>query len=107
MPEGAGAEDYLTAEARARVEIDAMLVAAGWRDVVPAGYDPELRWDGLGILPYCLLPHYKSDHPESAGIDQTLEYMVDHHLPFKALRDGEVLVKDGDREFVGGSVRTT
>lgn len=31
---------------------------------VPEGYDPEPVWDGLGLLPYAVAPHYRSDHPE-------------------------------------------
>jgi dipeptidase E len=69
---------------------------------VPDGYAEAIVWDCLGILPYGLLPHYKSDHPESSAMDRCLEYMVDNHLPFVALRDGEALVRDGDRDFVVG-----
>ncbi|MGH3185683.1 MAG: Type 1 glutamine amidotransferase-like domain-containing protein [Streptosporangiaceae bacterium] len=69
---------------------------------VPEGYDPEVIWDALGILPYHLLPHFRSDHPESPLIDKSLEYMIGHHLPFIALRDGQALVRDGADEFVAG-----
>jgi dipeptidase E len=54
------------------------------------------------VLPYAILPHFRSDHPESALIDKSLEHMVDHHMPFIALRDGQALVVDGDdQEIVG------
>jgi dipeptidase E len=72
---------------------------------VPDGYDPEIVWDALGVLPYSLLPHYKSDHPESELIDLSLEYMVSHHIPFIALHDGEALVRDGADQFVTGQRR--
>lgn len=68
--------------------------------VVPEGYEPEVIWDCLGILPYVVAPHYKSDHPESADIDKSVEYLIDNHIMFKALRDGEVIVVDGDREYI-------
>lgn len=71
-------------------------------NVVPAGYDPEIIWEGLGLLPYAVAPHYKSDHPEAADIDKTVEYMIDHHMPFIALRDGQAIVRDGDDERVVG-----
>lgn len=67
---------------------------------VPEGYKPEVVWEGMGILPYCIAPHYKSDHPESADIDKTVEYYIDNHIPFVALRDGEVIVINGDEEKV-------
>lgn len=62
---------------------------------VPTGYEQGIIWDCLGILPYCLLPHYKSDHPESELIGQSVDYMIDQHIPFIALRDGEAIVRDG------------
>lgn len=67
---------------------------------VPNGYDPEIIWDSLGILPYWVAPHYKSDHPESADIDKSVEYMIDHHMPFMALRDGEAIVINGSSQKV-------
>lgn len=60
----------------------------------------EIIWDGLGILPYSLIPHYKSDHPESAAIDETVEFLKKEHIPFRTIQDGEVLVVEGDREEV-------
>lgn len=71
-------------------------------NVVPDGYDPSVIWEGLGILPYVLVPHYRSDHPETAGADRAVEYYIATHTPFIALRDGEALVVDGDRQAVVG-----
>lgn len=71
-------------------------------NLVPEGYDKEIIWDCLGILPYCVAPHYKSDHPESADVDKTVEYYIDNHIPFVAMRDGEAIVIDGTQQhFVG------
>lgn len=67
---------------------------------IPDGYDPEVLWDCLGIVPYAIAPHYKSDHPESAAIDKSVEYLIDHHIPFIALRDGEVIVIEGKAQRV-------
>lgn len=57
-------------------------------------YQEETIWEGLGILDYAFVPHYKSDHPESADIDNYVAYLEAHNLPYKALRDGEVIVVD-------------
>jgi dipeptidase E len=54
----------------------------------------ETIWEGLGILDYLLVPHYKSDHPESKAAEKVVEYMIDNKLPFKTLRDGEVIIID-------------
>lgn len=52
----------------------------------------ETIWEGLGFLDYMILPHYDSDHPESADIDKEIEYCVKNKILFKALRDGEVII---------------
>ncbi|MEU2061999.1 Type 1 glutamine amidotransferase-like domain-containing protein [Streptomyces sp. NPDC013455] len=64
-------------------------------DHVPAGYPagPPL-WDGLGLLPFAVAPHYRSDHPETEEIEHTVQYYIDHHEPFLALRDGQAIVVD-------------
>jgi dipeptidase E len=69
-------------------------------DIVPVGYLPDIIWDCLGLLPYCVAPHYKSAHPESAGIDKTVDYYITHHVPFIALRDGEAIVINGPIEKI-------
>ena len=65
---------------------------------VPVGYEKEFNWDGLNILPYSVAVHYKSEHPESAGVDEEIQYCIDHKMPYKTLRDGEVLVIEGEKE---------
>lgn len=69
-------------------------------NLVPRSYDPAVIWEGLNILSYSIAPHYKSDHPESAAVDRSIEYLIHHHLPFIALRDGEVIVRNGNHESV-------
>jgi dipeptidase E len=69
-------------------------------DAVPAGYRPEVIWDGLGLLPYCVLPHFRSAHPESRAVDEVMERYLEEHVPFIALRDGQAIVWDGGAERV-------
>ena len=63
-------------------------------NVIPAGYNPEVIWDGLGIIDFSIAPHYKSDHPEAEVVDRTVKYFVEHNMPFKTLRDGETIIKE-------------
>jgi dipeptidase E len=49
-------------------------------------------WEGLGYLKYTILPHYKSNHPESAAVDKLVEYCLNNGIPFKTLKDGEVII---------------
>lgn len=52
----------------------------------------ETIWEGLGYLDYIILPHYRSDHPESADIDKEVCYCEQNNIPYKTLRDGEVII---------------
>lgn len=72
------------------------------KDEVPKNYSGEVIWEGLGLLSYAIAPHYQSDHPESADIDKCIAYFKDKGMPYKALRDGEAIVIDGDEGRVVG-----
>lgn len=58
----------------------------------PYGKKYKVIWDGLGILNYSIVPHYKSDHPESKKVNKVVKYMIDNKMLFKTLRDGEVII---------------
>lgn len=51
-------------------------------------------WEGLGLLDYLILPHYKSDHPESKDIDKEVEYCKREGIKYRTLQDGEVIILD-------------
>ena len=61
-------------------------------NVNPYTDQEEIIWDGVGLLDYTILPHYKSDHFESEKVDEAVEYMKNNKIPFKPLRDGEVII---------------
>jgi len=69
---------------------------------VPEGYASAFSWDGWGLVPYSLVAHYRSKHPESEAVDAIVEYFVRNDMPYRALRDGEALVVDGTRDQVVG-----
>lgn len=70
--------------------------------VTPGGYDgTPVIWEGLGLLPYAVAPHYRSDHPETDRIEDVVEWFRANDLPFRTLRDGDViLIKDGREEIL-------
>jgi dipeptidase E len=70
---------------------------------VPAGYEAEIVWDGLGFVPFALAVHYKSDHPQSASVDREVAFYERAGIPYRTLCDGEVLIVEGDRQRIVGS----
>jgi dipeptidase E len=71
---------------------------------VPAGYDDEVVWDGLGFVPYALAVHFKSNHPESQAVDREIAFYEGNAVPYRTLKDGQVLIiRDDQERIVGGS----
>lgn len=60
--------------------------------VAPIGYDPKPIWEGLALIPFVFVPHFRSDHPESDQVETLVSYCKDHNVLYRAYRDGEVLV---------------
>jgi dipeptidase E len=54
------------------------------------------------VLTYHILPHYPSDRPESEATDAVLQRWLQEHVLFLALRDGEAIVVDGEKQLVVG-----
>lgn len=72
-------------------------------DNVPPGYDPDVIWDGLGLLPFSVVVHYRSDHDEASLAEEEARFYQANAIPYRTLRDGEALVVEGERqEIVGG-----
>lgn len=54
----------------------------------------EVVWDGLGIIDYTFIPHFQSVHPESDKVNDVVTYCKENELPYKTLRDGEVILTE-------------
>jgi dipeptidase E len=52
-------------------------------------------WEGLGLVPFAIIPHHESDHPEAPAAARAVEYATAEGIAHVALRDGDVLVSDG------------
>ena len=53
----------------------------------------DIIYEGVGLLNYCIAPHYKSNHKESELIDKVVEYMEKNNRSYKPLSDGEVIIE--------------
>jgi dipeptidase E len=59
-------------------------------------YDPAIVWEGLNLIGFHLVPHYDSAHPESEAAEKVTMYMLDQAMPYRTMRDGDVLVRDAN-----------
>jgi dipeptidase E len=65
-------------------------------DVTAVGYGPgEPVWEGLGLVPFTIIPHHASDHPEAPAAARAIEFATAQGIEHFALRDGDVLLSDG------------
>jgi dipeptidase E len=68
--------------------------------IIPEHYNKGFIWDGLGLIKYNVAVHYRSDHPESADVEKEVAYYQEHNISYKALRDGEVIIVNGEQEVL-------
>lgn len=58
-------------------------------------YDEAILWDGLGLVDFSIVPHYRSDHDEAEAAEKTVQFLEEAGTPFQPLRDGEVIIVEG------------
>ena len=59
---------------------------------IPYEGQKEIIWEGLGFVDFRFMPHWDSNHSESADIEKEIAYCKENNIPYKAIRDGEVIV---------------
>ena len=75
-----------------------------WNDVSThdlPGYPEEFVTSGMNVVPFTVHPHYGAQ-PGAAGANLLTHYLIDNHIPFVALRDGQAVVVEGDSMRVAG-----
>jgi dipeptidase E len=67
-------------------------------DAVPPEYPiKETIWEGLGLVDFMIVPHCDSDWFGKEA-DRCMAYFKKHNITYKPLKDGQVMVIDGDKE---------
>jgi dipeptidase E len=56
------------------------------------GYEHPTIWEGLGVIDYYIVPHYRCDHFESESMEAVVDYFIKNDLPYRAIQDGEVIL---------------
>jgi dipeptidase E len=66
-------------------------------EMIPEGYLPDVTPRTLDLVPWRIVPHWRSGHPESADAERAADYLRRSGLSFRTLHDGEALiVTDGE-----------
>jgi dipeptidase E len=70
-------------------------------NIVPKGYDANVIWEGLNLVPFYIVPHSGSEiHGDSP--QKLADYYKSKNLRHYILEDGQVVVINGDKEeFLG------
>jgi dipeptidase E len=59
------------------------------------------RWDGLGLVTFSVVPHYRSGTDVAREIEAVVGFLRARGMSYRALRDGEALViRDGSMRTV-------
>lgn len=66
-------------------------------DDATRAYGVPPSWEGMGVVDFAFVPHYDSPgNPETERINDVIASLEESALPYRALRDGEVLVMTED-----------
>ena len=58
----------------------------------PYSEQKEIILEGLGLVDFRFMPHFQSDHPESANVEKEIEYCKQNNIIYRTVRDGEVII---------------
>jgi dipeptidase E len=72
--------------------------------LAPGYPDGPPLWEGMGLVPYTIIPHFQSAHPEADAAGRATEWAEANGFEHVALRDGEVIVSDGGELHVIGGI---
>jgi dipeptidase E len=65
-------------------------------DALPDGYPKDVQATTLGWVPWRIVPHWRSQHPEAPLAELAVEHLLQNGQPFRTLRDGQAIVVEGD-----------
>lgn len=69
-------------------------------EIVPEGYNAKIIWQGLAQVPFYIAPHIGNEMFGDRPVGM-VEYYKSRKLKYYALKDGQVVVIDGDKvEFL-------
>jgi dipeptidase E len=70
------------------------------KDAVALGYEINEVWEGVGLIDFYPIVHFRSDHHESELVEKEYEYVCKNNIKHRTFKDGDVYIVDGEREEV-------
>ena len=62
--------------------------------IIPPGYSAAMPPATLGWVPWRIVPHWRSDHPEAGAAERAARHLEDAGLEYRTLSDGDAIVID-------------
>ena len=59
--------------------------------VLPEGYPPATAPECLRLVPYRIVPHWRSEHHDAEGAERAAAHLAERGLQHRCLRDGEAV----------------
>lgn len=57
-------------------------------------YGKNFIFEGLGLIDFVPVPHFKSDHLKSKEMNEVVKYFKKEKINYKTLRDGDVIIQN-------------
>lgn len=70
------------------------------KDAHAEGYERGEIWEGIGLIDFYPVVHFRSNHHESDDVEKEYEYIVGNKIKHKTFKDGDVYVLADDKETI-------
>ena len=67
------------------------------KDIVAGGYESGEIWEGVGLIDFYPIVHFRSDHPESDDVEKEYMFVRENNMAHKTFQDGDVYIVDGNQ----------
>jgi dipeptidase E len=65
-------------------------------EALPDGYPEDVQVTTLEWVPWRIVPHWRSQHPEAPLAELAVEHLLHRGLPIRTLRDGQAILVEGE-----------
>jgi dipeptidase E len=63
------------------------------------GYREETTWEGMGLIDFYPIVHFRSNHHETELVEKEYKYVKANNIPYETFSDGDVYIVDGEKQI--------